>query len=48
MRLVWEKRFLLKERMVCHLSFAEPDVSERSLLARSTALSFLADFVIAF
>ena len=36
------------ERMVCHLSFAEPDISERSLFARSTALSFLADFVIAF
>ena len=31
--------------MVCHLSLAEPDVSARSLLARSTALSFLADFL---
>ena len=47
MRLVWERRVFVNERMVCHLSFAEPDISESSLFARSTALSCLADFVIA-
>ena len=38
------EKVFFKERMVCHLSLAEPDVSDRSLLARSTALSFFADF----
>ena len=42
------ERGFFNERMVCHLSFAEPDISERSLFDRSTALSCLAVFFIAF
>ena len=36
------------DRMVCHLSLADPDESLRRRFARSTALSFLADFCYCF
>ena len=42
-----EKCFLI-DRMVCHLSLADPDESLRRRFARSTALSFLADFCYCF
>jgi hypothetical protein len=42
-----EKGFF-KDLMVCHLSLAEPLESERSRLAISNNLSFLADLLIAF
>ena len=36
--------FLFRERIVCHLSLADPDESERSLFAMSIALSFFCGF----